>query len=225
MLKPDCWVIKAQSNANSHARVVIPGKYLVPVSPRNGKHYSFSSKCNLFSELVSVWSSRILFSIISLDSVLLESTKPQGCLLQVTESDDEQLKNRSMFETSRNRTQLHKAKCSSEERAWSRWRKRQSKRSERSPRHCYSVQTNSTDPKASAGPNMRGPWKQHAETGFLPLPWLLSFSTLSPPCIASWPHTFPLLYVNTFTTQAHWALCWKITILCEMSWWLTVEAC
>lgn len=124
MLKPDCWVIKAQSNANSHARVVIPGKYLVPVSPRSGKHYSFSSKCNLFSELVSVWSSRILFSIISLDSVLLESTKPQGCLLQVTESDDEQLKNRSMFETSRNRTQLHKAKCSSEERAWSRWRKR-----------------------------------------------------------------------------------------------------
>lgn len=45
---------KRQSNANSHATVVIPDKCLVPVCPRSREDYSLSSKCNLFSELVSV---------------------------------------------------------------------------------------------------------------------------------------------------------------------------
>ena len=54
MLKPDHWVIKAQSNASSHTRLVIPSRYFVPVGPRRGRDYSVSSKFNLFSELVSV---------------------------------------------------------------------------------------------------------------------------------------------------------------------------
>lgn len=82
-LKPGHRVLTAPLNACSNTTVVIPDKCLLPASPRSGEDYSFSSKCSLFSELVSVWFPHVLCSIINLYSVLLESVKPQRHLLQL----------------------------------------------------------------------------------------------------------------------------------------------
>ena len=212
MLKPDHWVIKAQSNASSHARLVIPSRYFVPVGPRRGRDYSFSSKFNLFSELVSVWFSRVSGSIISLSSVLLESAKPLGgslCKLQSVMISNSKTEACS-FETSRNRIQTHKAKGNSEGRTQSRWSI--SLRSERCPGPCYSAQTTPLIPK---------PQLVHRSGLLRSSRWTMCFflflgSWIIPPflllTVASWPHTLPPLWDNTFTTQVHWALRWKIAI-------------
>ena len=47
MLKPDHWVIKAQSNASSHTRLVIPSRYFVP----GGRLYNRRELLSLLDEL------------------------------------------------------------------------------------------------------------------------------------------------------------------------------
>lgn len=202
MLKSDHWVIKAQSNANSHARLDIPSRYFVPVSPRRGKDYSFSSKFNLFSELVSVWFSRVLGSIISLSSVLLESVKPQGGVFAsyrawwlATQKQKHVLLRHPETESKPTR---QKAALREEPRA--------------DGARVLGVRdalalllcTNYTsDPKASVGLNIWAAQEQQVEDVLSPP----LGSWICPPflllIVASWPHTLPPLCVNMYTTQAH----------------------
>lgn len=100
------------------------------------------------------------------------------------------------------------AKHSPEEGAWSSLRRVGGQRDQPGtaarckPLFCWSQRLSGTP----GGPGAAGGGR------FGPLPWLLDFSTLSPFQMASWPHAFPPLCINTFTAEAHWALLWKITV-------------
>lgn len=114
ILKQEPWIIKAQSLANSDATVLIPDERFVPVCPRSGEDYSFSSKWNLFSELVSVGLPHALCPIISLYSVLLESAKPRGASLASYRERWLATPNGSMHKNFRKGIQPHWARCDSE---------------------------------------------------------------------------------------------------------------
>ena len=104
----------------------------------------------MFSELVSVGFSHVLCSVISLYSVLLESAKPQGHLLQGAERDDERLKTEACSRLPKPDTHPH-GKHAAEKGGWSRWSS--SVRSGRSAGHPnHSV----ADLKASTVPQRLG---------------------------------------------------------------------
>lgn len=100
--------------ANSDTTVLFPDKCLVPVCPRSGEDYSFSTKWNLSSELGSV----------GLSSCFMPHNKFIFCSTWISKTSGASLasyrerwlatQNGSMHMTFRNRIQPYRANCNSE---------------------------------------------------------------------------------------------------------------